>query len=106
MGLLVLDASGQPVYSNAEANRVLGYPGPGQNENTLEELLRDRAYFFLTNAESVPQTDPCWAFMSGKRQYLCHIFSATPAGDFPEATVVLFERSALRSFFRSSASSI
>jgi hypothetical protein len=104
MGLLLLDASGHAVYSNTEAVRVLDYPNQSLRESNLDELLRDRADFFLNNAEGVPQSDPCWAFKSGKRQYLCHIFSArSPAGDFPEATVVLFERSALRSFFRSTA---
>ena len=106
VGLLVLDADGKAIYSNAEAVRVLGYPNRQQGKSDLGDLLGELTHTLLSHAENFPQSASCWAFVSGRRHYLCRIFSASsPTEGFPKATVVVFERGVLGSNIYSSTRS-
>ncbi len=98
VGLLLLDASRKAIYSNAEAFRVLAYPKLPRRNSTLDDLLGEKMHLLLPDVESSPQSACRRAFVSGRRHYHCCVFPVSSRTErFPDATVVVFERSAQRS---------
>ena len=98
VGLLLLDASRKAIYSNAAAVHVLAYPEGSRRTSGLDELLGEKMHLLLPETESSAQSTPWREFVSGRRHYRCRVIPVSSRTEgVPDATVVVFERSAQRS---------
>jgi DNA-binding CsgD family transcriptional regulator len=92
-GLILLDQRHQPVYYNAEALRILTYPGQLTSANGTGHLLPTEIRSLLLSLSS-DQT--CVTrLISGRRQYSCRAFAMSRSSDESARTVfgLLLERS-------------
>jgi DNA-binding CsgD family transcriptional regulator len=94
VGFLLVDASLEPVYVNAEAVQVLTYPQSPTEIVALNKFLSEKYRALL----SEDQSSLAGQFTSGRRQYLYRVLPVASRSDVPSyATAVLFERRAERS---------
>ena len=94
VGFLLVDASLNPVYVNAEAVQILTYPQLPIEITDLDSFLSENVRLLFPEGESSPAAD----VMSGRRQYFCRVLPVASRCEAPShATAVLFERSAERS---------
>jgi DNA-binding CsgD family transcriptional regulator len=96
VGLLLLDASLKPVFCNAEALRIVGYPTrpSGPADAVIPQSIRSLA-------EATPQSDvpTTTQFLSGRRRYVCRAFGLQPssrAGSWPTIAITLERENRLR----------
>lgn len=87
-GLLLVDASLQPIYVSHEAVQILAYP----ETSSLERYVKEKVRFVFASVGSSVLTE----FISGRRRYLCRKFpvASSSATSLREAAVaILLERS-------------
>lgn len=97
-GLLVVDSSLRPLYSNPEAVQILVYPNKPRKlksfNGTSSEKIRSALLLRLPKTLSKPQSPFVTEFASGRRRYNCKIIPLTDS--FKTATestrALLFER--------------
>ena len=95
VGIVLLDASRKAIYANTEAVRILAYPNRPRRNGALDDLLSEKMHVLLPDVETSPQSALYRKLPSGRRCYLCHVFPASArTEDFPDATVIVLERSA------------
>jgi DNA-binding CsgD family transcriptional regulator len=92
VGLLLMDESLRPVWFNAEAVRILGYPQQPDSSKALGvDVLGEkiRASFGKKSLRSASPTE----LNSGRRRYLCHMFRLEVQGKWnrrgPNVAVLL-----------------
>ncbi len=89
MGLLLLDASFEPLYANDDVVELLAYPKSPREIGSLDGFVAEQIRSVIFNDRSSPAPE----FLSGKRRYRCQAFSVkSNSADPSDATVVLFER--------------
>ena len=74
VGFLLIDSFERPIYSNAEALRILLYPAKPGDDSSLEPLLGNKIRAMLPQRNGASQPDFHTVFLSGKRHYLCQAF--------------------------------
>lgn len=72
VGVLLLNSRHCPVYYNAEAATILGYPNKPRGAPSLEAVLS--AQRSQLTGRSMPELPSAIAFTSGRRRYLCRTF--------------------------------
>ena len=94
-GLFIVDSECRMLYSNDEAVRILGYPGPAPKTALLPATLGGRLREFL--AKDYRSKDACGQpdFLSGRRRYACRFVSlkTSAVGVSGPAVAVILERS-------------
>jgi DNA-binding CsgD family transcriptional regulator len=92
---LLVDASLNPVYVNAEAVQILTYPQPLTELAALDRYLSEKIRSQLPEDPFSPNLPLSAEFMSGRRQYLCRVLPVQCRSEVPShAAAVLLERSA------------
>ena len=71
VGVLLLNAQLRPVYHNAEATRILGYPDKVRHAPSLNDVLAIAPKIAELADPGLPQEIK---FKSGRRQYVCRSF--------------------------------
>ena len=90
-----------PIYANAEAVRILAYPKGPEKIKSLEDFLAERIQTTLLGNRPLPQSPFVREFMSGRRRYVCRVFSldSHAANSSPEpAMALVLKRSGRRLF--------
>jgi DNA-binding CsgD family transcriptional regulator len=77
-GLLVIDASGDPIAFNAAAAEILCYPDKIKNAASLRASLVSRMNHVLDHLADDPSS-LVREFTSGRRLYFCRVFRLTSA---------------------------
>lgn len=81
-GMVLLDASGEIIYSNAEEDGVVTY---------LNRAVGESAHAFLSATEADAEW-ACYALQYGKQNYHCRVMKASsPVRGLADTTVVVFE---------------
>ncbi|HEV8523039.1 MAG TPA: LuxR C-terminal-related transcriptional regulator [Terriglobales bacterium] len=91
-GFVLLNAELEPISSNAEALRILDYPG-GTRGRRAHSLLADKIVSSLITRRSPPDFVP--EFTSGRRLYACRTFFLSPSAanrSSAPAVALLLER--------------
>jgi DNA-binding CsgD family transcriptional regulator len=93
-GLLVIDASGDPIAFNAAAAEILCYPDKIKNGGSLRASLVSRMNHVLDHLAD-DSSSLVRKFTSGRRLYFCRVFRLTSAGKQISSplVVVLLNRS-------------
>jgi DNA-binding CsgD family transcriptional regulator len=96
VGLVLLDASLNPIFYNAEALRIVSYPNkPSRTLDAVSvESIRS-----LAGARPDPDVPTTTKFVSGRRRYLCRAFGLEPSsrtGSWPTVAITLERESLLR----------
>jgi DNA-binding CsgD family transcriptional regulator len=73
-GLVLLTTSLKPVYANTEAMQIFAYPEAPPSIRSFDIFLAHMVRSVLGNGSGVRTTFPA-EFISGRRHYLCRIFS-------------------------------
>lgn len=89
-GLLLLGTRKDLIASNAEAIRVLSYPGKPVKGKQLSALVADKIPMDLFRA--APEGRVIAEFVSGRRRYICTGQSLDMSGMTKGTTAILFER--------------
>lgn len=79
-GLLLIDASGDPIAFNAAAAEILCYPDKIKNAASLRASLVTRMNHGLLDHLADDPSSLVREFTSGRRQYFCRVFRLTSAG--------------------------
>ena len=74
VGLLIMDASLNPISWNDETIRILSYPDAPEHITRLDVFLKDMTRAHLLNSQSPLLLSFATEFVSGKRRYRCWIF--------------------------------
>jgi DNA-binding NarL/FixJ family response regulator len=95
VGLVLLDSSLKPVFYNAEALNIVGYPNkPKTLDTACSQSIRSLAG--RSSGVDLPMTRH---FVSGRRRYVCRAFRLEPAangGERPAIAITLERDSLLR----------
>jgi DNA-binding CsgD family transcriptional regulator len=89
-GLLLMGPHKDLIASNAEAIKILSYPGKPGKGRQLTALVADKIPMELLRA--VPQGRTISKFISGKRRYICTGHSLDMPGMSQGTTAILLER--------------
>ncbi len=73
-GLLLLDASMHPLYTNGEAMCILSYPEESRTAHHLRDFVWEEIRLPSPGKATVPRTPSARTFLSGRRHYLCRVF--------------------------------
>ncbi len=98
-GFLVLDGANRPIYSNAEAVRILIYPLRMKGVEHPGKLLSQAVQTMCTNSTFPIQGALTADFRSGRRRYVCRLFPLVRSFGEPSRgiTGVVIERSVPKS---------
>ena len=100
-GMLLMESSLKPIYSNAEAAQILVYPEDPRKVESLERLLAEKVGSVLWRRDSCDQPSFVIEFRSGKRRYLCRAFELPACSEDPDqrpGIALLMERSPCSSY--------
>jgi DNA-binding CsgD family transcriptional regulator len=89
-GLLLLGPQKDVIASNAEAIRILSYPGKPGEGRQISELVEDKVPIELLRAAQSGRTIA--EFISGRRRYICTGHSLDMPGKNKGTTAILLER--------------
>ena len=94
VGFLLLDGSLRPIVFNAEAIRVLSYPGQPANVGRPEVFLAGKIRESLLSQGPARESLLVAEFRSGRRRYLCRAFPVDSDANGPSraSIAVLLER--------------
>lgn len=95
-GMLLMESSLKPIYSNAEAAQILAYPEDPRKVESLERLLAEKVGSVLQRKDSSDRLGFVMEFRSGKRRYLCRAFEIPACSKDPDqraSIALLMERS-------------
>jgi general secretion pathway protein A len=73
-GLIIIDASFQPLSADPESIKILGFPNAMVSPFSLDEILVQKIRTFLPADIASSQGEILTQFQSGKRRYLCRAF--------------------------------
>jgi DNA-binding CsgD family transcriptional regulator len=96
-----LDGSFSPIYYNNDAIQILSYPGSQPELKPLERFLGAKVRSLLVNSRSPDQPSFIPGFVSGRRRYVCRMFSldsSSFASTPGTAVAVLLERGQQKPF--------
>jgi DNA-binding CsgD family transcriptional regulator len=89
-GLVLLDRTGRPVYFNPDAISVLTYPRRSEPNKSLLNALPTEIQRTLAGALAGSGKSHDVEFISGRRRYLCRLFSLTHNSRHPgKVTIAL-----------------
>jgi DNA-binding CsgD family transcriptional regulator len=93
-GFLVLDATNKPLYSNAEAVRVLTYSLPRKEVEDLGKFLSQAIPLMFLDSSYPIQSAITADFRSGRRRYVCRLVPLVRSSGKPSRgiTGLLIER--------------
>jgi len=108
VGLLLVASDLKPIYANAEAIQILGYPEPPTSLNPSDSFLTHKIQsVLLADGNGADVADGNGAhvafaveFISGRRSYLCRPFTLTSHSNKAQAHpafAVILERSSRKS---------
>ena len=99
MGLVLMDNSDEPVAFNDEAVRILTYPEKPESIPRMTAFLSRRIRRQILKGKHLSSTPAVLAteFLSGKRSYVCRLFTLrSPGNGSPPQIALLLQRRASR----------
>src|SRR5437867_3534329 len=100
VGLLLVASDLKPIYANAEAIQILGYPEPPTSLNPSDSFLTHKIQSVLLADGNGAHVAFAVEFISGRRSYLCRPFTLTSHSNKAQAHpafAVILERSSRKS---------
>ena len=93
-GMVLLDSSLRPIYANAEAVKILAYPGSPRKTKFVEGFPVEKIRAIIHKQQGDPESSFGTQLSSGRRRYLCRVYALTSSSKkgSESATVLLFER--------------
>jgi DNA-binding CsgD family transcriptional regulator len=70
-----MDSRLKPLYANAEAVKILAYPRGGGTAGSLQKLVLEKVQPALPQLGTRIRSSFLAAFQSGRRRYICRLFS-------------------------------
>ena len=100
VGLLLVASDLKPIYANAEAIQILGYPEPPTSLNPSDSFLTHKIQSVLLADGNGAHVAFAAEFISGRRSYLCRPFTLTSHSNKTHVHLtfaVILERSSRKS---------